>query len=770
MAEPIRKLAAIVFTDIVGFTKLTAKDQQLASDLLDLQREELRPLVESYQGKWVKEVGDGLILTFDTINKAVHCCIKIQEKAKTIEDLSLRIGIHLGEILEKENDIIGDDVNITARIEPFSAPGGIAISNKVNDALVREQDFKTKFIGKPKLKGVGQNVEVFCIVSHNLPETKLSEVTAKLEKSIPIWQYAVGALLVIGIAGYFIMPKKPSVVSVAVMYMDIRGNEEDQYLETMTEDLIFDLSKVLPGKLKVSEVASVRKLKKTDMEIAEIAKSLGVQFVFKSSLQRSGDGFNLRCKLVEAQTGTDKFINKWFIEENSLQSIVSVLVENIVGGLDITMVADLTKIEYVPEAYELYLKAKDLYARSDIAEKDAEAIDMMQEVIVLDNTLIAAQLKLGQMYYDNAQYDKAETIFAQSLRKSKELDDNTSKAESLRKQGQLFRKQRKVDLALEKFNEALSISTVMNDKNSMAKMYNSIAILYYREKRFDEALEYWLQAFSIAKEFDDKLKISKYVNNIGIWYWKDFDYSKAIDYYQQSLAIKEELGDTRNYGKTLNNLGEVYYDMGDFTSAIDHFNQSIAIKEKLKDQKGLNSTLFNLGEAQIYNSNFNDALPNFRRALSIANTLKDKYQISERNKGIGIAHYNLAAYDSASHYLSKSDSIYSYLGIPMNRLTTLSWLAITAMKAGSQSQAQNYFQSFNELIEENDPESKDIISMNWNMYQAHVLAGNKKSAKEYLENSYLELKTRSKKIKNKTDRKQYLSVSLHQDISDAWDL
>ena len=143
MAEPIHKLATIVFTDIVGFTKLTANDQQKASDLLDIQRKELKPLVESYQGKWIKEVGDGLILTFDTVNKAVHCCIKIQEKAKTIEDLNLRIGIHLGEILEKENDIIGDDVNITARIEPFSAPGGIAISNKINDTLIRESDFMT---------------------------------------------------------------------------------------------------------------------------------------------------------------------------------------------------------------------------------------------------------------------------------------------------------------------------------------------------------------------------------------------------------------------------------------------------------------------------------------------------------------------------------------------------------------------------------------------------------------------------------------------------
>ena len=766
MSEPKRKLAAIVFTDIVGFTKLTADDQSKAAALLNTQRDLLKPLVESRNGTWIKEIGDGLLLIFDTVTDAVECCIEIQQILKPIAHLNLRIGIHQGEILITDNDVIGDDVNITARIEPFSAEGGIAISNKVNDALVRESGFETKYLGKPKLKGVAQKVEVFCITSHGLPETKLSEVSAKLEKTAPIWQIAVSAILVIGVAAYFIIPKKPPVVSVAVMYMEISGNKEDQYLETMTEDLIFDLSKAIPGKLKVSEVSAVRKLKKTDFEISEISKSLGVQFVFKSSLQRSGDGFNLRCRLVEAETGIDKFINKWFIEANSLQSIVGVLVENIIGGLDIPMVGDLAKIEYDPEAYELYLKAKDLYARSDNADQDGEAINMMQDVIELDNKLIAAQLKLGQMYYDNAQYDRAETIFTQSLKKSRELEDNTNVAESLRKQGQLFRKQRQIETALEKFNEALSISTVMNDKNSMAKIMNSIAILYYQTDRLDEALEYWLQAFNIAKEFDDKLKISKYVNNIGIWYWKDFDYSKAIDYYEQSLAIKEELGDTRNYGKTLNNLGEVYYDMGDYISAIDYFNQSIAIKEKLKDQKGLNSTLFNLGEAQIYNSNYDDALPNFRRSLTISRTLEDIYQMSERYKGIGIVHFNLAAYDSSTYYLTKADSI--NLDIPVYRLTTLSWLAVTAMKAGNKSQAQNYFQSFNELIEQHDPKNKDIISMNWNMYQAHVLAGDKKSAKEYLENSYLELKTRSKKIKNKTDRNQYLSVRLHQDISKEW--
>ena len=195
MSEHKRKLAAIVFTDIVGFTKITADDQTLATSLLDKQRDLLKPIVEEYDGNWLKEMGDGLILLFETVTDAVNCCIKIQETAKTVDHLNLRIGIHEGEVLLMENDVIGDDVNIASRIEAFSAPGGIAISNKVNDAIARESHFKTKFLGKPKLKGVGQSVEVYCINSHGLPETNLSQVSAKLEKSSTFIYLSVGAIL-----------------------------------------------------------------------------------------------------------------------------------------------------------------------------------------------------------------------------------------------------------------------------------------------------------------------------------------------------------------------------------------------------------------------------------------------------------------------------------------------------------------------------------------------------------------------------------------------
>ena len=137
MAEQKRKLAAIVFTDIVGFTKLTAKDQTLASSLLEKQRNLLKPIVEDHGGKWIKEMGDGLLLIFDTVTDAVECCIQIQEVTKPIDELVLRIGIHQGEILMLDNDVIGDDVNVAARIEPFSAPGGVAISGKGYDAIGR---------------------------------------------------------------------------------------------------------------------------------------------------------------------------------------------------------------------------------------------------------------------------------------------------------------------------------------------------------------------------------------------------------------------------------------------------------------------------------------------------------------------------------------------------------------------------------------------------------------------------------------------------------
>ena len=111
--NPKRKLSAIVFTDIVGFTELSAKNEPAALDLLNKQREILKPIVEKHEGAWLKEMGDGLLLTFNTSIEAVNCCIEIQKVAKNAQDLKLRIAIHQGEVVVQGDDIVGDDVNIS---------------------------------------------------------------------------------------------------------------------------------------------------------------------------------------------------------------------------------------------------------------------------------------------------------------------------------------------------------------------------------------------------------------------------------------------------------------------------------------------------------------------------------------------------------------------------------------------------------------------------------------------------------------------------------
>ena len=763
MAEPIRKLATIVFTDIVGFTKLTAKDQQLASDLLDIQRAEFQPLVELYQGKWIKEVGDGLILTFDTINKAVHCCIKIQEKAKTIENLSLRIGIHLGEILEKENDIIGDDVNITARIEPFSAPGGIAISNKVNDGIIRESEFTTKYLGKPKLKGVAQKVEVYCITSHGLPETKLSDVSAKLEKS-PLFIYsAIAATIIIPLFVYLFMFQKESVDSIAVLYMDVGNNSELNYLETITEDLIFDLISSTQGLLNVSESGTVKKYKNSELSLEDLADDIGVDYIFQSSVQPDANGYHFRCRLFDSNKGKDRFINKWFIESKNLQSIVSVLVDNIVKELDIETSDAFTRIEYNSEAYDLYLKSKSVYSLSDNYDDNLEAVELMKQAISKDKNLVMAQIYLGQMQYDLGYFAEASIIYEKALSRSKSLQDNAGVAESLRKQGQLLRKNKDYEAALAKFGEALSISTVMNDKSSMAKTYNSMAILNFRTDDKDNALKNWLHALAIVEEFGDKPKISKYLNNIGIWYWQDYDYSKSIEYYQKSLLIKRELGDVRNIAKTLNNLGEVYFAMGDYTNSTKQFDESIEIKEKLKDDKGLNTALYNRGETYFYSFEYNRAIDDFRRTIKM---IDDEESDHERYRYIGMSHFYLSNFDSCNFYLKKSDEFFA--NDYRKRLAILPYLVISYMKTGDNTLSNTALKNFRDIISDNDPPDKDYIITNWAAYKALSAVNEKSEAAEYLENAYFELKSKSKDIKNKQDRKKYLSAKLHENITNEW--
>ena len=165
-----KKLKAIVFTDMADFTKISAQDEQKALDLIQKQNDIIKPIVEKHNGEWLKEIGDGLLFSFDSSLEAVRCSIQIQETLKEIEDLNIRIGIHQGDIFIKDGDVFGDDVNIASRVEWFTPVGGISLSDKVHKDISGVSDIKTSFIGHRKLKGVEQETKIRCITSNELPK------------------------------------------------------------------------------------------------------------------------------------------------------------------------------------------------------------------------------------------------------------------------------------------------------------------------------------------------------------------------------------------------------------------------------------------------------------------------------------------------------------------------------------------------------------------------------------------------------------------------
>jgi len=194
-----RKLAAIMFTDIAGYTALSAKDENKALELLDTQKQILTPIIEEFNGTLHKEMGDGLLFTFLTVTEAVKCGIKIQEQTKPNDDLNLRVGIHEGEITLKDGDALGDDVNVASRIEAFAPSGGIAISSKVQQNISSLPEFETSYVGKPELKGVAQEVKVYCITSHGLP--KSDEIVEPITVFSDLFKRRVPHTLGIYIAG-----------------------------------------------------------------------------------------------------------------------------------------------------------------------------------------------------------------------------------------------------------------------------------------------------------------------------------------------------------------------------------------------------------------------------------------------------------------------------------------------------------------------------------------------------------------------------------------
>ena len=164
-----RHLAAIMFTDIVGYTALMGKDEAKAMDLVHQSRDLQKGLVEEFEGNWLKEMGDGVMCSFPSASDAVYCALEIQEQIFLHHDLQLRIGIHLGEVLIEDGDIFSDGVNIASRLQSIAEPGGIYLSDSVQKAIRGQTDIHTVYLGEMQLKNVDYRVKTYALRGEGIP-------------------------------------------------------------------------------------------------------------------------------------------------------------------------------------------------------------------------------------------------------------------------------------------------------------------------------------------------------------------------------------------------------------------------------------------------------------------------------------------------------------------------------------------------------------------------------------------------------------------------
>jgi len=642
MPEPIRKLAAIVFTDIVGFTKLTAEDQSKASSLLKTQRDLFQPLVAQFNGSWIKEMGDGLILTFDTVTDAVNCCIKLQETSKQIDDLDLRIGIHEGEILIEENDIIGDDVNIAARIEPFAAPGGIAISNKVHDAIIRESEFTTKYLGKPKLKGVGQKVEVYCITSHDLPETDLSKVSAKLEREGFQWNVMNSLGVAASVIGLFMLinfmflrigyADKDETPSIAILPFENKGAEADEfYAYGISSDLIADVTSA--GLIRVASLKDIEKLDYINLENNELAKKLLVRYVAQGTLWKVDTLFQLSLEIFDTKLSKVIYTKRWETAWKDLAVIKDDLSDNILETLEIEVLQDVELARKInPDAYEYYLKGKYKYVKRKTLEDKNIAVQLLEKAVELDENFLGAKSIFASIARDEGDSEKAIEITLNVLDQAEKIDDSKIIKKCLNNLGFYYNNSGQYEKAEPYLLRLIEIAEEQNDNYWLGWGYGnlSVTVLFGSNNNIQEierAEEYNAKAFSLYKNSDSKKRVAPNREFRGYIYRYKGDYDMALNYYYQSHEMFLELDNTTRIWSNLLQLGTTYNLKGDYNKALDYFGRSLKIAEKLEEKSWIAWTLNNLGKIYFMQGEYEKSVKYLERSAKLMQEQKkDDYE------------------------------------------------------------------------------------------------------------------------------------------------
>ena len=375
-----RQLAAILFTDIAGYTAMMQRDEQSAIKMVKHHRAVLERTVDEFEGNVIEFYGDGSLCIFTSITKAMHCALSIQQQMQAEPPVPLRLGLHIGEIIYEDGKIMGDGVNIASRIQSLGLPGSILFSKEIFDKIRNHPEFKTAPLGRFRMKNVHEPMEVYALANDGLTvpakekiEGRVVDITAKRNlKAIRKWIIVSAAAIVITLIALLLpgMLKNNSVFtgsdkSIAVLPFDNISNDtlQQYFSDGITEDIITQLSKI--ADLKVISRTSVMEYKNNKKNIKKIADELGVATILEGSVRREGDKVRITAQLINAKTDEHIWSESYDRNASEVFAIQSEVAQHIANKLNVKLTTEegkriIEKATDNVDAYEDYLRAKKL--------------------------------------------------------------------------------------------------------------------------------------------------------------------------------------------------------------------------------------------------------------------------------------------------------------------------------------------------------------------------------------------------------------------------
>lgn len=545
-----RQLVAIMFTDIEGYTSLMQADEKKGIAFRERHRQVFDATTKKYSGRILQYYGDGTLSTFPSAIDAVQCGIEMQLAFKEEPRVPIRIGIHSGDTIVTNEEIIGDGVNVAARIESLAKPGSVYISDKVYDEVKNQDDLLTASMGVHQLKNVTKPMEVYAVSNHELGGIETPDTNAAGGNPIVKWSIIAAAVVLLGILAYAFgifsgNSDTDSVVgpvdkSIAVLPFKNESSDSSNlyFVNGLMESTLNNLQKIKD--LRVISRSSVEKYRNTNKTIPEIAEELHVSYFVEGSGQKVGSRVLLNIQLIEASGDRNLWSEQYNREVVDIFELQNEVARNIVNSIEVIVTpSELELIEKKPTenllAYDYYLQALGPF-NSRTHEGLQQAIGLFEKAIEQDPEFALAYANIAVSYYllEISQTEKQYTEKINSYADKALLYDSKS-AESLIAKAFYYIQTKDYQLALPHLEKALEY----NPNSSFA--VQMLADFYFRLiPNSGKYLEYALKGVQLDVAANDSVTQSYLYLNLSNAFIQNGFVDEAIKYINKSLNLNPE--------------------------------------------------------------------------------------------------------------------------------------------------------------------------------------------------------------------------------------